>query len=130
MSLTKLTPNIIVSDVNATVDYYRDTLGFNLIASVPETGTFNWAMVGNDGVTIMFQTPGSVESEIPSLKGSLTGNATTLYIDTDNVRALHAALREKTNVIMDLTTTFYGATEFAIRDPNGFVLTFAQHESA
>lgn len=126
MSLTKLTPNISVADVNAAVEYYRDILGFTLLASVPETGTFNWAMVGRDDIAVMFQTPASIEEELPLLKGSLTGNATVLYISTDDVQALYQELREKANVVMEMTTTFYGATEFAVRDPNGFVLTFAE----
>src|SRR5215210_117091 len=107
MSLTKLTPNISVADVNATVEYYRDILGFALLASVPETGTFDWAMVGRDDIAIMFQTPGSIEGELPILKEGLTGNATVLYIDTDNVKGLYKELHKKANVVMEMTTKFY-----------------------
>ena len=42
VALKKLTPNLMVEDVNETVTFYQDVLGFALLASVPEEGQFNW----------------------------------------------------------------------------------------
>ena len=61
VNLESLSPNVIVDDVNSTVEYYSSTLGFNLIASVPESGSYNWAMMMRDGVTIMFQSLKSIQ---------------------------------------------------------------------
>ena len=44
VALKKLTPNLMVEHVNDTVTFYKDVLGFTLLASVPEEGEFNWAM--------------------------------------------------------------------------------------
>ncbi|NIT70052.1 hypothetical protein GWO43_03935, partial [candidate division KSB1 bacterium] len=38
MKFRSLTPNVMVEDVNETVEYYKDKLGFELIMSVPEEG--------------------------------------------------------------------------------------------
>ena len=54
VALKKLTPNLMVEDVNETVTFYQDVLGFALLASVPEEGQFNWAMMQHDAVEIMF----------------------------------------------------------------------------
>ena len=50
ITVKKLTPNIMVEHVNNTVDFYRDVLGFALLTSVPEQGTFDWAMMKHDAV--------------------------------------------------------------------------------
>jgi len=35
-------------------------------------------------------------------------------------------VKGKTRLVIPLTTQFYGMREFAIEDPDGFVITFAQ----
>jgi uncharacterized glyoxalase superfamily protein PhnB len=128
MNFKKLTPHLIVDDVNATVDFYHDILGFTLIASVPESGSFNFAIVHNGAVELMFQTGASVVEELPAMAGKLAGTGVALYIDVENVRALHEKLRQRVPLLAELHTTFYGATEFSITDPNGYIVTFAEHE--
>jgi len=38
MNMKSVTPNLIVEDVNKTTEWYKETLGFEMIMSVPETG--------------------------------------------------------------------------------------------
>ena len=128
MALRKLTPNLISHDVNAAVDFYRDTLGFELVASVPESGAYVFALLKSGGVELMLQTAESVVEEVPSMRGRLDGTGAALYIDVDDVRALHAALAGRVTIIKDLTPTFYGTLEFSFTDPNGYVITYAQEE--
>ena len=49
-NLKKMTPNLMVEDVNSTLAFYKDVLNFELLATVPETGQFNWAMMRRDNV--------------------------------------------------------------------------------
>lgn len=126
MTFKKLTPNLIIGDVNATVDFYRDILGFTLVASVPESGAFNFAIVHNGAVELMFQTGASVVEELPAMEGKLAGTGVALYIEVDDVRALHAKLHDRIPLLAELHATFYGATEFSITDPNGYIVTFAE----
>jgi uncharacterized glyoxalase superfamily protein PhnB len=128
MSLRKLTPNLIVDDVNAAVDFYRGTLGFELVASVPESGTYVFALLKSGGVELMLQTGESVVEEVPSMRGRLAGTGAALYIDVDDVRALHTALAGKVGLIKDLSPTFYGTLEFSFTDPNGYIVTYAEDQ--
>jgi uncharacterized glyoxalase superfamily protein PhnB len=128
MSLRKLTPNLIVDDVNATVDFYRDTLGFELVASVPESGAYVFALLKSGGVELMLQTGESVVEEVPSMRGRLAGTGAALYIDVDDVRALHASLTGRVELIKDLSPTFYGTLEFSFTDPNGYIVTYAEDQ--
>jgi lactoylglutathione lyase len=124
--LESLTPNVIVSDVNKTVDYYSRFLGFTLIASVPEAGVYNWAMVTRDGVNLMFQSFQSLHEDMPSLKIESKGSIGTFFIKLKGIEQLHTELKDQVEIASDMRVTFYGMKEFTIRDLNGYFLTFAE----
>ena len=126
INFESLSPNIIVDNVNKAVEYYSSILGFNLIASVPETGSYNWAMVMRDGVTLMFQTLSSIKEDMPSLEIQSKGSISTFYIRLTGVESLYQAIKGKATIAVDMRTTFYGMKEFAIKDLNGYFLTFAE----
>jgi lactoylglutathione lyase len=123
--LESITPNLIVQDVNATVNYYKDQLGFQLIASVPESGKLNWAMVQRNQVPLMFQSGESLQEDMPELK--LTkGGVGTFFIRMTSIKELFNELKGKAEVVVNMRDTFYGMREFTIKDINGYYLTFAE----
>jgi uncharacterized glyoxalase superfamily protein PhnB len=124
--MESLAPNIFVRDMNATIAFYED-LGFEKIMSVPETGNYDWAMLSNGNVSFMFQTYGSLGDALPEVSRK-DGGSLLFYIRLKGIRAFHDKIKTKAKVIVELNKTFYGATEFAIVDNNGYVLTFAEDE--
>lgn len=124
--LKSLTPNVVVHDVNETVEFYRDVLGFQLLASVPETGKFNWAMMSRDGVQMMFQSQPSIVEDLSLFADVPIGAAQTLFIDVSDVQALYDDLKGKVHIVHDMRDTFYGTREFYFEDCNGYVLGFSQ----
>ncbi len=124
--LKKLTPNLMVEDVNETVTFYQDVLGFALLATVPEEGQFNWAMMQHDAVEIMFQGRASLTEDVPLFKDKAIGGSLTLYIDVEDIKGLYGQVQNRVTILHEMTTTFYGTREFTIQDCNGYVLTFAQ----
>lgn len=125
MELKSLTPNLMVKSVNETLDFYIDILGFELLQTVPEEGNLDWGFVQKDSVLIMFQKDTSIRGEYPELNNYQEGGALTLYIKVDELQAWYGRIKDKTNLIKPMNKTFYGANEFAIQDPNGFILTFS-----
>ncbi len=125
MTYTSLSPNLMVEDVTKTVAFYRDTLGFDVTASVPDEDAPVWANVNTGSVSLMFQERHSLEEELPQLAGKPIGGALTLYIGVDDADALYARIRDKAQVIKEPMTTFYHAREFYIQDPNGYILGFS-----
>ena len=125
--MDSLSPNIFVNDLNATIAFYQQ-LGFKLIVTVPETGTdLVWAMMVNGGVTIMFQTYTSLGNDLPDISRQ-DGGSLLLYIKLKNIRAFFEEIKDKVTILHSLQKTFYGATEFSIKDINNYVLTFAEDE--
>ena len=51
------------------------------------------------------------------------------FVVTD-VDALHATVSPRATIVMPLKTQFYGMREFAIEDPDGHILTFAERVAA
>jgi lactoylglutathione lyase len=124
-ALTKLTPNLMVEDVDRTVDFYRDVLGFTLAATAPEQRPFDWAMVTAGGAELMFQSRASLGSEVPTLRDREIGGALTLYVEVEDIEALYNHVKDQLPIVVDLHDTFYGAREFTAQDCNGYMLGFA-----
>lgn len=129
MALNTLTPNLMVNDVEETIEYYTDILGFTLLKTVPEKGTPDWAMVKRNDVILMFQSAKSLKDELPKLKSQKPGGGLTFYIKVDRITELHEELVEnEVEIIADLESTFYDTIEFSIIDNNGYVLTFSEEK--
>ena len=120
-----MTPNLMVKDVNKSIDFYGGVLGFELIATVPDSGTFDWAWMKHGTVELMFQTMPSLVKDLPEFKGKPIGATQTLYTKVTDAKKFHGQIKDKANVVLGLKTTFYGMEEFSIKDPDGYLITFA-----
>jgi catechol 2,3-dioxygenase-like lactoylglutathione lyase family enzyme len=58
-------------------------------------------------------------------KGEAVGHG-TLSFEVDDARAMHQALQGKTAVEWGPEVYWYGRREFAIRDPNGYLIIFSE----
>jgi len=126
-NMKSVSPNIFVTDINATIEFYKQ-LGFSLTTTVPEeSDNIIFAMMTCGNVTFMFQTFESLGNELPTVSRQ-NGGSLLLYIQTNEIRKFFDQIKDKVNVIKELEKTFYGATEFSIEDNNGYLLTFAEDE--
>lgn len=128
MELKDLTPNLMVKDVKATIDFYKNILGFNVFATVPEDAESKlvFAIVQSGKVMLMFQEEESIKGEYPQLNGFARGGGLTFYLHVTDIHALYEQLKGKVTIAKELHKTFYGSTDFAIEDCNGYILTFSQ----
>jgi uncharacterized glyoxalase superfamily protein PhnB len=124
--MESISPNIFVKDMDQTIGFYK-ILGFELIMTVPEKGKFDWAMMKNGNVNFMFQTFSSIGDTLPDIP-RIDGGSLLLYIQLKNIRTFFESVKDRVSIVSGLEKTFYGATEFSIKDNNGFILTFAEDE--
>jgi len=115
VKLTDVVPMFTVTDIPATVAFYRDVLGFE-IANEME----GWAAVRKDGVEVMFALP---NAHVPFEKPLLTGS---LYFRVDDVDAMWNAVKDKARVVYPIESFDYDMREFAILDINGYCLQFGE----
>ena len=126
LSATKLTPNLIVSNVERSLSFYEDTLGFARGMTVPEQSPFVFASATSGPIEIFFNDRSTVTKESPQMAGLAFGGGNTMFIEVTGVDALHDAISARVKVTMPLVTQWYGVREFAIEDPDGYVITFAE----
>ena len=127
ITFKKLTPNLVVSNVEQSVAFYRDVLGFQFAFGVPDQEPRVFAAVVRDGLEVFFNLPDASNQDYPDLRGRPIGGALTQFIELDSgIEDLFRAVSAKARVVMPLKDQFYGMREFAIADPDGWILTFAQ----
>lgn len=124
--MESVAPNIFVRDILKTVDYYKH-LGFSLTMKFPEEGELVFALMTCGKVTFMFQTFESLGSDLPQISRQ-DGGSLLLYIQIRGIWKFHEQVKDQVEIIKDIEKTFYGATEFSIKDINGYILTFAEDE--
>jgi lactoylglutathione lyase len=126
---TKITPNLLVASVERSLAFYVDTLGFERGMTVPDASPFAFASVTSGPVEIFFNDAVGAVKEYPAFAGKPLGCTGTLFIEMHGVDALHARLNGSVTIVMPIVTQFYGLREFAIEDPDGYVITFAERTS-
>ena len=126
IEIRKLTPNLIVSSVEQSLAFYCDVLGFTRTGTAPEESPYVFAMVQSGPAEIFFNAQASAVEEYTAFAGKLIGGTLTLYMEVAGVEKIHDALKGRVKVTMPLEKKFYGVTEFAFEDPDGYVITFAE----
>lgn len=117
MKLEVVVPMLTVTDLDATIAYYRDALGFECLERME-----GWAVVQRNGIEVMFSLP---NRHVPFEKPIFTGS---LYFRLDDVDALWLELKDKTKIVYPIETFDYGMREFAVLDNNGYCLQFGTEQ--
>lgn len=112
-TLSRIAPEIPVSDLRAAIDYYRQKLGFALAM---ELASGDYAIVERDGIAIhLFQDHVNA------------GVSVGVHIFTDELDELHAELRNRGAAIcQDILRKPWGNRDFRVHDCAGNTLKFTE----
>ena len=112
-----------VADVHRATAHYEHVLGFacEYAAGTPP----EFAIVRRDAVSIMFRLVPAATRVVPN---DQQGGTWDVFCWVRDVRALHAELVANGAEVVygPIVQDAYGMEEFAVRDPNGYVLGFGQ----
>ena len=122
----KLTPNLLVANVERSLAFYVGTLGFARGMTVPDESPLVFGSVTDGSIEIFFNDSAAAVKEYPAFAGKPLGATGTMFIEVEGVDALHDRLKASVTIVMPIVTQFYGMREFAIEDPDGYVITFAE----
>jgi catechol 2,3-dioxygenase-like lactoylglutathione lyase family enzyme len=106
----RISPMLAVADMDETIRFYEDTLGFKPVMKSPE-----YSVIERDGQSIHFQKAAS-EEVMKCVRGH-----TEIYIEVSGIDVLWEQVKDFKNRyrVRDLFVREYGMTEFHIEDPNG-----------
>ena len=140
-TFSRLTPILTTDDMDATIAFYRDILGFKVTAQIPDENP-TWCFLLQDDAAIMFTTPeedGHSHDEDEDHghshdhdhdhdhhDSSGANRLWTMYIYSDEVQTLWEELKNEDNVAYPLYDTHYGMREFGLRDRDGYMLSFGK----
>ena len=113
---------VTVADTDRAVDFYVDSLGFEKVVDVPMGPGMRWVEVQLRG------TPTTIAIAPPPEGQEAGGSQTGIILDTTDVDADHAALKEA-GIDVDNEVTRYGdpvPPMFWLRDPDGNSLIVVQ----
>lgn len=117
-----LNPQFLVEDGPASMEYYRDKLGFEVEFTL-DGPPFFAAMI-RSGIIIYLKEVGQRE---PGRPFRAEGRHYDVFIFTDDVEALSHEYSDKGVTILELLNTKdYGYTEFLIEDNSGYLIRFGQ----
>lgn len=123
--LTGIVPSFVVKDVVKTAEYYRDSLGFEILGYFFEDPPV-FAIVGRDGMNFHF---GKIDEghEMRVNADIRRGIGHDAYILTNDIQALFEEFSKKgVDIVEGPIQRAYDRIELVIRDCNGFQLVFGQ----
>ena len=127
MKYTKLTPNLVVHDVEAAIHFYTTVLGFQQSITVPDAAPYVFASVTAGNIEIFFNDQKAVAEDYPPLAKDPLGGTMTLFLECEGIEeVLRAVEKSGARIVMPLKTQFYGMREFAFLDPQGWTVTMAE----
>ncbi len=122
-TLKAIAPCFAVANVGDTIRWYEEKLDFEG-DPFPEFEPYVFAILLRDGVEIMLQRLDGYEK--PDLYAQRIGGVWDAYIRVARVREYYEAVREKVEIFKPLRLQPYGAWEFEVKDPNGYILVFSE----
>ena len=130
MNVKRITPVLLVKEIEPLIPFWVGRLGFVKTIEVPHGDKLGFVTFQKGSAEVMYQTFASVADDAPKeMSGAAGKGPTYLYMEVDNLDAVLAATKD-IKMVMPVRTAFYGMREFSIQDPGGHFLTFAQPVAA
>jgi uncharacterized glyoxalase superfamily protein PhnB len=129
MKFSKITPNLVVADLDKSLKFYRDVLGFSIAQTVPDKAPFIFAWMKHGGAELFLNVNMPPQPGEPDLYAgkSIGGGTLSLYLVMEGIDELYATVQQqKVPIVIAMHKQFYGMKEFAIHDPDGHLLIFAE----
>ena len=130
MKFARLVPELIVSDIGSSVEFYTRLLGFDVMFDRPEE---RFAYLDRQGAQLMLEQPTNRSFLLGDLQFPY-GRGMNLQIDVDDLDVLYdSVVKAGGRVALPLEEKWYrvgddsfGQRQFVVADPDGYLLRFCQ----
>jgi uncharacterized glyoxalase superfamily protein PhnB len=124
MRIRNVIPMLATGDMEVTIRFYRDALGFELRDRFESGGSTWWCEMMRDSHVLMF-TAHEVDVEAPGARNGFRQTSINIYLD-GGIEDLHTRLVRGGYPVSDMRVTFYRIREFELTDPSGYTVLIGQ----
>lgn len=125
VTVKRMTPNLYTDDVAACVDFWVSRLHFEKTMEVPEDGgKLAFAALQKGPIELMYGSYASLKKDAAVSRAFERGTS-FLFLEVDDIDETLSAM-QGAPIVAPVHKTFYGSTEFTVKDPAGHLITFAQ----
>jgi len=128
VAVKRMTPNLFTDDVAGCVKFWVERLHFEKTNEVPEPGGLAFATLRKGNFELMYNSYKSLQNESGEIPKYFQHGTGLLFLEVDDFEATLAAMQDVPK-IAPVHKTFYGSTEFTVKDPAGHLVTFAHFEN-
>ena len=120
----KITAVLMVDEIEKSLPFWVDRMGFTKTVDVPEGYRLGFAIVVRDGAELMLQSIESVRKDAPQFVPKPGSTNVGIFIEVDDFADILKRLDGYPVALPD-RTTFYGMREIGVLEPSGHIVTFA-----
>jgi len=121
----KLTPVLFVDEIEKSLPFWIDRIGFKKTVEVPDGDRLGFVMLVKDQAEVMLQTWDSLKKDAPGLLPKERTVGASLFVEVDDLADIRKRI-EGCEIILPERTTFYGMREIGVREPGGHMIVFAE----
>ena len=123
-----LAPLLQVFDMPQSIAFYRDVLGFEVVATSPPRSEddFDWGLLRLNGMELMLNTAyeANARPPAPDPRRFAAHDDTAIFFGCRDLDAVYAHLRSHGVEANEPTVAHYGMKQVWLKDPDGFVICF------
>jgi len=123
-----ISPTLAVRNMKQTIQFYRDSLGFQMGMAFPDADNPEYADLSKDGMVIMLVLAQNVGIGAEARLG--TGVNLYMQIDGDIDDYCNELKNKGVKFIVDIKDEPFGIRDFTVEDIDGYKLTFNQISKA
>ena len=128
INLHGMTPLLQVFDMPASLKFYCDVLGFEIVQTDSNTTppNHNWVWLRRNDIDLMLNTAYEPDARppAPDPRRIASHGDTVLFIGAPDVDAVYAHFRAKGIDVKEPKVAPYGMKQLSVRDPDGYELCF------
>src|SRR6202795_1816375 len=95
MNVKRITPVLLVKEIEPILPFWVDRLGFTKTIEVPDGNKLGFVALQKGPTEVMYQTYASVERDAPrAMAAAARKGPTYLYLEVDNLDAVLAAMKD------------------------------------
>ncbi|MDE0420555.1 MAG: VOC family protein [Gammaproteobacteria bacterium] len=118
-----LVPMLMCTDVQASIRFYTDVLGFEVTGRMDDVGATGFAHLRNGRTAVMLASPSYIP---PGQKVDGRFPQSHYYFYVADAEGLRQSIVDKGWEATECVDRFYDIKEFELVDPDGHVLVFGQ----